>query len=179
MKTTRIITLKPHDSGTAPLSLNGDRFTLKLGVKTDVPDKFLPLLDDSNINYEIVGAADEAGVGAKGDRGDAPAETSKEPPLGMTTMASLRGETADDQPETEQDTQTDARSKPDDKDEANVNVNDEAEPGVLDDNVPNIVAKLPGLSDSEVKALIADEKAGKSRSTLLAAMDERLNPPKE
>lgn len=66
--------------GTVKLNLNGESFTLQLprdNSHTSVPDRFLPLLADSNIDYEIVAPVagnDEAGAGAGGDSGAASAE---------------------------------------------------------------------------------------------------------
>lgn len=66
--------------GSVKLNLNGEHFTLQLprdNTNTSVPDRFLPLLADSNIDYEIVAPVagnDEAGAGARGDSGAAPAE---------------------------------------------------------------------------------------------------------
>lgn len=64
--------------GSVKLNLNGETFTLQLprdNSNTSVPDRFLPLLADSNIAYEIVAPSrDEAGAGAGGDSGAASAE---------------------------------------------------------------------------------------------------------
>lgn len=149
------ITASPYSKGTT-LDVNGQRaFVPEAGKTTEIPDWMLPSLDSSGITYEIVGAADEAGGGAEGDSGDPPAEVAVEP----------------DPPAEEQ--------------EADSSVNDADEKdyitalSVLDGSVASITAVLPELSDDAVRALLAAEMGGKTRKTLIAAMDERLNPPTE
>lgn len=47
---------------------------------------------------------------------------------------------------------------------------------LLDGTVPEITAKLDGLDADQLRALRKAEKAGKTRSSLIAAIDDRLAP---
>lgn len=146
----------PYSKGTT-LNVNGSQVHVPAeGETADVPAAFLPSLGNSHIDYEIVGESDEAGGGAGGIAGDTPAEIEAPeaaPDEGVETPAE--------------------ETDPEVNDEADVDV----DLGILDGSVPSIVPKLPGLSDAQVRKLIDAEMAGKTRTTLLAAMDERLNPP--
>ena len=139
----------PYSKGTT-LDVNGQRANVPAEGETgNIPDEMLPALANSHIEYEIVGAADEAGVGAGGlgDEGDAPAEASEEE-------------------------EHIPKMNADDKDYV-------IALSVLDGNVASVLAALPSLSDDAVRALLAAEQGGKTRKTIIAAMNERLNPPTE
>lgn len=164
------IVKSPYSHGTT-LEVNGHGVNIPpQGSTADIAEELLPALADSHIAYEIVAPArDEAGEGAGGTLGDAPAEI------------------ASDEPEVEETPDEDEELPDEDsetEDEAPVE-KEFAEPkatvdlAILDDNVPNIAAKLPGLSPADLKALLDAEKAGKTRVTLISALEEALNPPQE
>ena len=150
------ITRSPYSNG-VNLDVNGQKAHVPAEGKTgDIPEEMLPALADSHIEFEIVGAADEAAVGAGGlgNEGDAAAEAEPEPPV-------------EPEPEPNPDVNDEANARP---------VVDLA---LLDGTVAKIVPKLAELSDEQVNCLLNAEQAGKTRSTLIAAMNERLNPPQE
>lgn len=118
-------------TGTVPLNLNGQTHTMRIAAdgSAEVPEDYLPLLDDSHVEYEIVALGDEGDEAVEGAGGDSGERT--------------------------------------------------AEPSLLDLSVAKIMEKLPDLSQDEIAALLEAEKAGKTRSTLISALEEALNPPQE
>lgn len=151
----------PYSHGVR-LEVNGQGVNIPPESQTaDIDEELLPALGDSHILYEIVGGPDEAGEAAVGDLGGTPAE-----PLNEAVVETLHEDEEEEFPESDEDR------------EARIAAQNELF-ALLDLSVPKIVEKLPGLSDEEVVILFEAEKDGKTRSTLIAAMNERLNPPQE
>lgn len=168
------ITRSPYSKG-VNLEVNGQRVRVPAeGETANIAAEFLPTLDNSHINYEIVGAADEAGAGAAGAESDAPAEAEKadEPEQPAETdeeRAAREAREAEEAAEAERLAAEQA--------EADAALAAATDLTLLDGSVPKIVPRLAELPDAQVKALLAAERSGKTRSTLIAAMEERLNPP--
>lgn len=72
-KQTKIKITKSPFTPSHPLNLNGRRLKVPVGVETNVPDEFLPLLTDSNAEFEIVepkgSGEDEASAGGESKDG--------------------------------------------------------------------------------------------------------------
>lgn len=147
------ITKSPYSHGTT-LEVNGQSANIPPeGETADIAEDLLPALGDSHILYEIVGAADEAGEALGGSSGDSPAELPNE--------------------------ESDKTLPEEEPDFAEIEEPADVDLAILDDSVPNIILKFPGMSPADMRVLLASENAGKTRKTLISALEEALNPPQE
>lgn len=146
----RINVIKCDKHPTVTLSLNEERVTIPDHGEADVPDHFLPLLDNSHIEYELVAPVagpTEGAEGAGGIEGDLPPEIT---------------ESEEERAAREEKEALDAKKA--------------ALLALLDLSVPKVKEKLAGLSKDDLAALLAAEKAGKTRASLITALEEALNP---
>jgi hypothetical protein len=135
------------------------------------------------------GSGDGGDAGGGGDSGDAATDTSEEETAEQPEQADDE-EAAEENAETERenvaddaeadetaDEQPDAEQTGDEQptaDDSLTQIEALLPKGFHDRSVPAIVADLPGLTPAQLVAAKALEEAGKTRSTLMAALDEAI-----
>lgn len=152
------------------LNVNSEEFKVPAEGVSEVPDRFLGALRDSNVEFEtVVGAAEgEAGANA----------AAASPVFSGPGVLDAEFIAPEDFPITEpgqKGTLTGAEAgKEGAADEKNDHNSDDA---MLGHTVAEIVPQLPGMDTAHLERLRKSEKAAQNRVTLIAAIDEELASP--
>jgi hypothetical protein len=89
----RILITRSSHEGRLPLSLNGRQHILMVPRdgkgEVDVPDEFLPLLTDSNIDFEIVATGNGDGEAEAGAGGNTGAVSATDPEAGPGSLGTI------------------------------------------------------------------------------------------
>lgn len=166
---TLVRIIRSAHTPTIRLSVNGEEFKVPAEGTHDVPERFIGALRDSNVEFETVAEVTQGEEGAGGIQAAASPVFSGPGVLDAEFIA------PEDFPITEpgeSGTLTGAQSGKDGAaDEKNDDNTDDA---LLDHSVPEIAAQLEGMDTAHLERLLKAEKGGKTRSTLMAAIEEEL-----
>lgn len=151
MSITKVLITGAAADAPVPLTVNGQRYYIPRNVPTPIPDEYLPALRDSSFSFSIVTDEETDSAAPDGEAGGGGAEGT-----GAAADSSGDDTAADDTPEVDR-FDDEAVLKP-----------------FLDRSVQVISAELAGLNRSELRTLRDAEEGGKTRSSLVTAIDAAL-----